>query len=49
MGHEELETGKHFAKLAGYLFNPFHTRHHIKHLPTTIKFLADRTPHRLII
>ncbi len=49
MGHEELETRKHFTKLAGHLFNPFHSRNHIKHLPTTIKFLADGTPHRLII
>ena len=49
MGHEELETRKHLAKLARHLFNPFHPRHHIKHLPTTIKFLADGTPHCLII
>ena len=49
MGDEELKARKHLPKLAGDLVNPFHTRHHIKHLTTTIKFLANGAAHCLVI
>jgi hypothetical protein len=49
MGDEELEAGKHLTKLACDVLDPFHTGHHIKHLTTTIQFLANGASHGLII
>ena len=49
MGDEEFEARKHLTKLAGNLFNPLHTRHHVEDLTTTIKFLTYGAAHCLVI